>query len=104
NVILLKTNTCLLNPCAYNRYYVYGDKDYYSIEDEIMGKNSNKDENGNYLVTTDGSIAYKYLKDKIRLTEDFYIIETKELDKADFNESEYSTKNFCYWTVIYKNR
>ena len=104
NVILLKTNTCLLNPCAYNRYYVYGDKDYYSIEDEIMGKNSNKDENGNYLVTTDGSIAYKYLKDKIRLTEDFYIIETKELDKADFNENEYSTKNFCYWTVIYKNR
>lgn len=100
-VVIVKSEANVMNPAAYARYYAYGKKDFLSIEDEIMSKNTQKDENGNYLVTADGAITYVYLDDLSELSQDFYIVQTNKADTVKYG-ADYGTKDFGYWTAIYR--
>ncbi len=101
--VILKSKTSIMNPAAYARYYYYGDKEFFSIEEEIMGNNDHVDKNGDYLVSTDGTVTYRRIEKTGVLNEEFYIIETNRLKEAEYSD-EYKTADFGYWTVIYKNR
>lgn len=103
-VVIVKSKTTIMNPAAYSRYYAYGEKEFYSIEDELMGKNKDADEYGNILIATDGSIAYCRLDNMGELKDDFYIIETSNADKASYDKNEYKTKDFGFWTAVYREK
>nr|MCR5208352.1 glycosyltransferase family 39 protein [Eubacterium sp.] len=99
-VVIYKNPQIRMNTSAYARYYCYGKKDFYSIEDEIRLQNRHKDENGNYLVTTDGSIAYRWSGENNVIDNDFSIVQTEKLDELEFDKSVYSTKGYGFWTIV----
>lgn len=102
-VVIVKSESSIMNPAAYSRYYAYGNKDFYSIEDELTGKNKVTDNSGNTLIATDGSIAYCWFNDLGELKDEYYIVETSKADKVNYN-NEYATKTFGFWTAIYREK
>ena len=101
-VAVCKSNRTLMNTAVYERYYCYGDKEFYKIEDELTLKNTHKNSEGYYLVTKDSSVTYFKINEKKELNCDCCIIATQDKNEIKYDKNVYKEKSFGFYSVLYR--